>query len=47
MAWTGWVAAIGGILAVASQWAGNSEATLLWIGGAAAVVFGVWGAVSD
>lgn len=40
--WQGWVAALGGLVAIVSQWVQGAELALLWIGGLAAVVFGIW-----
>ncbi|MBU1129427.1 MAG: hypothetical protein KJ949_02225 [Nanoarchaeota archaeon] len=44
--WTGWVAAVGGLLAIIAQWTGGAEMVLLWIGGLAAIIFGLWGALA-
>jgi len=44
--WTGWLAAIGGLLAVVDQYIASASPYLLWIGGLAAIVFGIWGALS-
>lgn len=43
--WTGWIAALGGLIAILDQWAGFSP-YLLWIGGIVAIVFGLWAAMS-
>jgi len=41
--WTGWIAALGGLVSIVSQWVGVvAEPWLLWVGGLAAIIFGVW-----
>ena len=44
--WTGWVAAVGGLLAIVSQWTAGAAMWLLWIGGLGAIVFGLLGALA-
>jgi len=40
--WAGWIAALGGLLAIVAQWVPGEW--LLWVGGLVAIVFGLWGA---
>lgn len=47
MAWTGWLAAIGGVLVAVELLGVDTGGVLSWIGTVAAVVFGLWGALSD
>ncbi|MBS3135051.1 hypothetical protein J4406_01605 [Candidatus Woesearchaeota archaeon] len=42
--WTGWIAALGGLVAILDMWFAHPY--FLWIGGLAAIIFGVWGATA-
>lgn len=39
--WQGWIAALGGLLALISVYVPGAT-WLLWVGGIVAIVFGVW-----
>jgi len=43
--WTGWLAALGGLIAVIGQFWG-ADFYLPVIGGAVAIIFGLWAAMS-
>lgn len=45
MGWTGWIAAIGGLLSIIGAFA-TTVNWLAWIGGIIAVIFGIWAAVT-
>lgn len=38
--WQGWIAALGGLLAILSPYVGGNWA--LWVGGIVAIVAGIW-----
>ena len=40
--WKGWVAALGGLVAIVSQWVPAAAPWLLWLGGLVAIVFAIW-----
>ncbi|MEM4282569.1 MAG: hypothetical protein QXU88_01435 [Candidatus Woesearchaeota archaeon] len=42
MGWEGWLAALGGVLAILGQLI--TQSWLIWVGGIAAVIFGIWAA---
>ncbi len=44
MKWMGWLAAVGGLLAILNQWL--LDPYFLWIGGLLAIIFGIWAAAS-
>ncbi len=44
MKWMGWLAALGGLLAILNQW--MLDPYFLWIGGLAAIIFGAWSAMA-
>jgi hypothetical protein len=44
MGWAGWIAALGGLLAILNQWV--LAPYFLWIGGLLALIFGIIAAVS-
>ena len=43
--WPGWVAAVGGALALVSQYVASMDAWGVPIGAIVAIVFGVWAAI--
>ena len=43
MGWTGWIAALGGLVAILNQWV--LDPYFLWVGGLVAIVFGIWAAI--
>lgn len=42
--WTGWVAALGGLVSVIGLYVGSTSALtwFVWLGGLTAMIFGVW-----
>jgi hypothetical protein len=40
--WSGWVAALGGLVSIIGLYAGASSTWLVWLGGLIAIVFGIW-----
>lgn len=40
--WQGWLAALGGLVALGSQWVASAQSIMLWVGGLAAIIFGIW-----
>ena len=44
MKWMGWLAALGGLIAILNQWMLNPY--FLWIGGLVAIIFGIWSAMA-
>ncbi|MEM4325899.1 MAG: hypothetical protein QXU40_01195 [Candidatus Pacearchaeota archaeon] len=39
--WQGWIAALGGLIALISQWVTGAEQVLLWVGSIVAILFGI------
>ncbi len=44
MKWMGWLAALGGLVAILNQWI--LDPYFLWIGGLVAIIFGIWSAMA-
>lgn len=44
--WTGWVAALGGLISIVSKYAASLDGLYgVEIGGAIAIIFGIWAAM--
>jgi len=44
-AWTGWLAALGGLLSIIGAFA-TAASWLAWLGGIIALIFGIWSAAA-
>mgnify|MGYP001575366897 CR=1 FL=1 len=40
--WQGWIAALGGLLAIVDVFLQTGSQWLTWVGGIVAIVFGIW-----
>ena len=40
--WTGWVAALGGLISVIGLYSGSATTWVVWLGSLLAMIFGVW-----
>ena len=46
MGWQGWIAALGGLLVLIQLLFAPAATWLSWVGGIAALIFGLWGALA-